>query len=71
MQRSLNTAIGGARDAYYSIIQYGGSNTKIGSVPNAGFVLGVTFLERFYTVFDTTNNRIGLATTPYTYANVN
>ncbi|KAL7004103.1 hypothetical protein EMMF5_006369 [Cystobasidiomycetes sp. EMM_F5] len=31
------------------------------------FVLGMLFLERFYSVFDSDNGLIGLAETPYTY----
>lgn len=32
---------------------------------------GYAFLERFYTVFDTTNDRFGIATTSYTDATTN
>ncbi|KAJ7735627.1 aspartic peptidase domain-containing protein [Mycena maculata] len=39
---------------FYSIINDGGSEA-----PNT--ILGQTFLENFYAVFDTTNNRVGLA----------
>ncbi|KAJ7726319.1 putative aspartic protease [Mycena maculata] len=39
---------------FYSIINDGGSEA-----PNT--ILGMTFLENFYAVFDTTNNRVGLA----------
>ena len=35
------------------------------------FINGQTFLERFYSVFDTANNRVGLANTPFTRANSN
>jgi hypothetical protein len=35
------------------------------------FVNGYTFLERFYSVFDTTNSRIGFAETSYTDATTN
>ena len=35
------------------------------------FVNGFAFLERFYSVYDTTNKRLGLATTSYTTATSN
>ena len=35
------------------------------------FIDGMTFLERYYSVFDTTNNRVGFATTAYTNATTN
>lgn len=35
------------------------------------FINGYGFLERFYSVFDTTNKRIGFATTAYTTATTN
>lgn len=35
------------------------------------FVNGLTFLERFYTVFSTTDEVIGLATTSFTNATTN
>jgi cathepsin E len=31
----------------------------------------MTFLERFYSVFDTANQQVGLAYTPFTFANTN
>jgi len=32
---------------------------------------GFVFLQRFYSVYDTTNNRVGLATTEFTQATTN
>ncbi|EKM61604.1 uncharacterized protein PHACADRAFT_204771 [Phanerochaete carnosa HHB-10118-sp] len=40
-----------------------------GGAINLGFVMSQTFLERFYT--DTTNKRVGFATTPCTNATTN
>ncbi|KAI6020112.1 hypothetical protein PISMIDRAFT_29263 [Pisolithus microcarpus 441] len=65
--RSLNTYIGGSSDYVYLIVGNLGSNSGSG----LDFVNGQTFLERFYSVFDTTNSRVGFATTPYTDATTN
>ena len=35
------------------------------------FVNGMTFMERYYMVFDTENRRVGIANTPYTRATTN
>ena len=35
------------------------------------FINGQVWLERFYTVFDTANSRIGFANTPFTTSNIN
>ncbi|KAF9031013.1 acid protease [Hymenopellis radicata] len=60
--RSLNTAIGGTADCVYLIV------ADLGSPSGEGFdfVNGYTFLERFYSVYDTANSRIGFATTAST-----
>ncbi|KAG1887146.1 acid protease [Suillus subluteus] len=65
--RSLNTAIGGTTDAIYLVI----SSTDTPSGSGLDFVNGYCFLERFYSVYDTTNSRVGFATTEYTYAMTN
>ena len=46
---------------------------QLGSLSGKGFdfINGFTFLERFYSVYDTTNNRVGIATTPNTYSTTN
>ncbi|EJC99835.1 aspartic peptidase A1 [Fomitiporia mediterranea MF3/22] len=65
--RALNAAIGGTSDGIYLIIgdlgEHGGSGLD--------FISGMTFLERFYSVFDSTNNRVGLATTAHTFDETN
>ena len=45
----------------------------IGSTSGEGldFIDGMTFLERFYYVFDIANSRVGFATTPFTHATTN
>lgn len=66
-QRALNTAIGGNTNSVYLIV--GDIGTRSGS--GLDFINGQTFLERFYSVFDTANNRVGIANTPFTRANTN
>lgn len=45
---------------------------KIGLIePGLNFINGYVFLERFYSVFDTTNQRVGFATTPNTISTAN
>ncbi|EIW58441.1 aspartic proteinase precursor [Trametes versicolor FP-101664 SS1] len=65
--RALNALIGGNTDSIYLIIG------DIGSYSGSGldFVNGQTFMERFYTVFDTENRRVGVANTPFTRATTN
>ncbi|KAJ3541124.1 hypothetical protein NM688_g6129 [Phlebia brevispora] len=65
--RSLNTAIGGSASSIYLIVN------NIGTPSGEGFdfIDGQVFLERFYAVFDTSNNRFGLATTSFTTATSN
>ncbi|KAK2465527.1 hypothetical protein APHAL10511_002419 [Amanita phalloides] len=65
--RALNSAIGGSPSSIYLVV------ADIGSPSGSGldFIDGYTFLERFYSVFDTTNSRVGLATTPFTTATTN
>ncbi|KAG1734605.1 acid protease [Suillus lakei] len=65
--RSMNSVIGdtsGNSDNIYLIVADIGSETF-------GFVSGYTFLERFYSIFDTTNKRVGFATTAYTESTSN
>ncbi|KAH9052762.1 acid protease [Lactarius vividus] len=65
--RSLNTFIGGTTGSIYLVVN------DLGSPSGSGldFINGYTFLERFYAVFDTTNNRVGFANTPFTTATTN
>ncbi|KAI9441955.1 hypothetical protein BJY52DRAFT_1229332 [Lactarius psammicola] len=65
--RTLNTFIGGTSGSIYLVVN------DIGTPSGSGldFINGYTFLERFYSVFDTTNNRVGFATTPFTTATTN
>ncbi|KAJ7314717.1 family A1 protease [Mycena albidolilacea] len=65
--RALNTAIGSSASSIYLIVANWGSNSGEG----LDFINGYAFLERFYSVFDTANKRVGLATTPFTTATTN
>ena len=65
--RALNTDIGGVAGAIYLIV----GNIGTPSGEGLDFINGQTFLERFYAVFDTTNQRVGLATTSFTAATTN
>ena len=63
----LNTAIGGSPNFVYLI------TADLGTPSGEGFdfVDGMTFLERFYYVFDSGNNQVGFATTEFTNAETN
>ncbi|KAH9893324.1 aspartic proteinase precursor [Cubamyces lactineus] len=65
--RELNSAIGGSSDLLYLII------ADIGTYSGSGMdiVNGMMFMERFYAVFDTQNNRVGVANSPSTWATSN
>ncbi|KAI0797337.1 aspartic proteinase precursor [Irpex lacteus] len=65
--RSLNTAIGGVDGAIYLVVADIGSNSGSG----LDFINGYTFLERYYTVYDTDANTVSFAETPYTFATSN
>ncbi|PBL00401.1 acid protease [Armillaria gallica] len=65
--RSLNTEIGGSSSAIYLIVNDIGINSGEG----LDFINGYTFLERFYTIYDTANSRIGFAKTAQTTATSN
>ncbi|KAG1845411.1 aspartic peptidase domain-containing protein [Suillus tomentosus] len=65
--RSLNTYMGGSSNAIYLMVSDIGSP----SIPGFDFVNGYTFLERFYSVYDAANSRVGFAKTSYTDATTN
>ncbi|KAG2136371.1 aspartic peptidase domain-containing protein [Suillus bovinus] len=65
--RALNTYIGGSTNYIYLIINDLGTPSGEG----LDFINGYTFLERFYSIFDTTNSQVGFATTAYTTATTN
>jgi len=65
--RSLNSEIGGDSGSIYLAIADIGSNSGSG----LDFINGYAFLERFYSVFDTTNSQVGFATTQFTTSTSN
>ncbi|GJE93383.1 A1 family peptidase [Phanerochaete sordida] len=65
--RSLNTAIGGAANGIYLIVGDLESNSGEG----LDFINGMKFLERYYSVYDTQGERVGLSSTEYTFATSN
>ncbi|KAE9408853.1 acid protease [Gymnopus androsaceus JB14] len=65
--RSMNSALGGEEGSIYLIVADIGNNSGSG----LDFINGFGWLQRFYTVFDTTNSQVGVATTPNTDATTN
>ena len=65
--RALNTDIGGVAGDIYLVVAAIGNNSGSG----LDFINGQTWLERFYAVFDTANQRVGFATTSFTDATTN
>ncbi|KAG8220707.1 aspartic peptidase domain-containing protein [Butyriboletus roseoflavus] len=66
--RSLNAAVGGNSSAIYLV--FADLGWPSGST-GFDFLVGYGFLQRFYSVFDTTNQRVGFATTMYTDSTTN
>ncbi|KAI0761374.1 aspartic peptidase A1 [Trametes elegans] len=65
--RALNEEIGGTSDAIYLIVADLGSDSGQG----LDFINGMSFMERFYAVYDIGNSRVGFAQTQYTDAETN
>ncbi|KAJ8593752.1 acid protease [Rhizopogon salebrosus TDB-379] len=65
--REMNSVISGDSDSIYLVVSDIGQD----SGSSFDFINGYTFLERFYSVFDTTNQRVGFATTIYTDSTAN
>ena len=65
--RSLNSQIGGTANGIYLAFQ--SLPTPSGQGPDC--VMGLAFLKRFYTVYDATNNLVGIANTQFTMATTN
>ncbi|KZT64287.1 acid protease [Daedalea quercina L-15889] len=65
--RSLNSTLGGDSNSIYLVTSDLGSESGQG----LDFINGFAWLQRFYSVFDTTNTQVGIATTQYTDATTN
>ncbi|EJC98896.1 acid protease [Fomitiporia mediterranea MF3/22] len=65
--RSLNSTLGGDDNSIYLVAADNGTNSGQG----LDFINGFVWLQRFYTVFDTTNSRVGVANTQFTDAETN
>ncbi|KII89978.1 hypothetical protein PLICRDRAFT_29152 [Plicaturopsis crispa FD-325 SS-3] len=65
--RSLNSQIGGESGKIYLVVADLGSESGQG----LDFIDGYTFLERYYSVFDTENSQVGFAKTAQTDATSN
>ncbi|KAG1790291.1 acid protease [Suillus plorans] len=65
--RGLNSILGGNEGQIYLIASDLGSNVGSG----LDFINGFGWIQRYYTVFDTGNKQLGLATTAYTDADTN
>jgi len=65
--RQLNERLGGDDDHVYLVLGDLGSSGSQGMA----FIMGYAFLERFYTVYDSAESRIGFATTKYTQSESN
>ncbi|KAJ7867989.1 acid protease [Mycena leptocephala] len=65
--RCMNETLGGQKDQIYLVF------ADMGQMSNPGLcgINGYTFLQRFYSVYDTTNCQIGFATTEHTMATTN
>ncbi|KAI8996661.1 aspartic peptidase A1 [Trametes punicea] len=65
--RALNEAIGGDTEGIYLIV----NDLQSESGGGLDFINGMSFLERFYAVYDIGSSRVGFAETPYTGADTN
>ncbi|CDO74322.1 hypothetical protein BN946_scf184570.g1 [Trametes cinnabarina] len=65
--RALNEAIGGDAGGIYLIVNDVGSDSGSG----LDFINGMTFLERYYSVYDVGASQVGFAKTPYTHVETN
>ncbi|KAF5343242.1 hypothetical protein D9758_013409 [Tetrapyrgos nigripes] len=65
--RNLNSTLGGDANKIYSIVSDLGNDSGTG----LDFINGFAFLQRFYSVYDTTNSQVGIAETEFTNAETN
>ncbi|KAG7088153.1 hypothetical protein E1B28_012174 [Marasmius oreades] len=65
--RAMNASVGGRADTIYLVFADMGQPSGSG----LDFINGFAFLQRFYSVYDTTNSRVGFAETQFTRAETN
>ncbi|KAK7028832.1 hypothetical protein VNI00_014845 [Paramarasmius palmivorus] len=65
--RAMNTMLGGQADKIYLVFADMGQPSGTG----LDFINGFTFLQRFYSVYDTSNSQVGFAETKFTKAMTN
>ena len=65
--RAFNIDVGGDNSSIYLVVFDLGPEYSL----ELGFIAGMPFLERYYSVFDTDHSRVGFATTKFTYAEIN
>ncbi|KAL4073375.1 aspartic peptidase domain-containing protein [Scleroderma yunnanense] len=66
--RALNSVLRGRSDRIYLVVA---EFKPVRGSESIHFVNGFVWLQRFYTVYDTTNAEVGFATTPFTDAETN
>jgi len=66
---TLNADIGGVSSNIYGIVADIG--TPSGEGLDFKLMNGMAFLERYYSVYDTANKRVGLAQTYFTFVSIN
>ncbi|KAG7088152.1 hypothetical protein E1B28_012173 [Marasmius oreades] len=64
--RAMNETIGGSADKIYLLFADMGQLTG-----GIDFIIGLAFLLRYYSEYDTTNKRVGFAETEFTYVETN
>ncbi|KAJ4482385.1 putative aspartic protease [Lentinula aciculospora] len=65
--RALNSVLNGDIDSIYTVFASMGQLSGVG----LDFINGFSWLQRFYSVYDTSNQRVGIANTPNTNAETN
>ena len=63
----MNSAIGGDDQHVFLIVADIGANSGSGM----DFINGMTWLERYYFVYNSGSDEVGFANTPHTYATTN
>ena len=67
MRPQLNADFGGDSDSIYLVVNDLGTDSGEG----LDFINGYTFMQRFYTVYNSQDPSFGIANTPFTFAEIN